>query len=56
MKKYYTLKKYKNKNKCYTAYNPKTKRKFSKCTTKTKSNRQIKYLNKWLTHKLSLEI
>lgn len=40
----YTIRK-KNKKNCFTVYNKKTKRVFSKCTSKKKAEKQIRVLN-----------
>lgn len=40
----YTIRK-KNKKDCYTVYNKKTKRVFSKCTSKRKAQKQLRLLN-----------
>lgn len=40
----YKIRKVTNKN-CYSVYNPKTRKKYAKCTTKQKAQKQIRFLN-----------
>jgi hypothetical protein len=41
---------------CYSAYNPRTKRFFARCTTKKKAIRQTQYLDKWLKRTYSTQL
>lgn len=40
----YKIRKVTKKN-CYSVYNPKTRKKYAKCTTKQKAQKQIRFLN-----------